>query len=145
LIAGCPQSDTAAGKWPSSACPYQWFPLTDGTHAIASVSKTAPVYAHSYSGYGAADLIVACPKGANVTGGKCLDATGKDVSALIPKAQVAAFVLVAPPPPVPVPLDYTVTVEGAVPPVGAVFKQLDSSQSQCFAVSNGARTARVCL
>jgi len=101
MIAGCP-SPLPAQSWPSSTCKYQWFPLTDTVHAIASNSKTTPIYQHTYTAYRSTDLLVACPSGAVTATGACTDATGKDVSQVIAKSAIPTFALTPPPPPQPV-------------------------------------------
>lgn len=142
MVAGCPSP--LPPQWPSSACAYQWYPLTDTTHAIVSVSKTAPIYQHTYSIYTAVDPVLACPAGAEVSGKSCTIG-GKDASVIVPKRAVASLGL-PPPPPAPVPADYTVTVNGVSDPnVAATFKALDSLQTQCFTIKSGNKSAQVCL
>jgi hypothetical protein len=54
-------------------------------------------------------------------------------------------VVVPPVKPAPVPADYTVSVLNTTPATGAVFKGLDSTVEQCFAVTSGGKSAQVCL
>lgn len=142
LIAGCP-SPLPAQSWPQSSCAYQWYPLTDTTHAIASVSKSAPSYQHTFGSYASTQLIIACPAGAVVSGASCTSG-GKDVSGVIQKALVSAFSII-PPVPTPVPADYLVSVVGALPPYGFLVKGLDSTQAQCFTVTSGAKSVQACI
>jgi hypothetical protein len=100
-VAGCPapvpNPVTHAG-WPSSTCKYQFYPLTDTTHAIASVSKTTPAYQHTYGGYPATAMLVACPKGAALSSDRvtCADASGADASLLTAKSAVPALAIGGP-------------------------------------------------
>lgn len=128
MIAGCPSpTPTGTVGWPPSTCAYTWYPITDGTHAIAAGSKTSPSYAHTWSGYAASTLIVACPAGAIVSGASCTSG-GKDVSALVAKSQVASFALappVTPPPTCPdtfVPVNWTCTSANGVATCTAPLK-----------------------
>jgi hypothetical protein len=123
-IAGCPSPiPSGTNNWPPSSCKYNFYPLSDTTHAIASVSKTTPTYQHTYPSYAATTLIVACPAGATVSGGSCTSG-GKDVSVVVAKSAVPALALgttpvtpVTPPPVTPtcpadtfVPLTWTCSV-----------------------------------
>lgn len=119
----------------------EWVPVTT-TSVVASVSQTNPQWKHTYAGYLPTDPLVACPAGANVMGSQCTDATGAEVSQVIPKSAVPAFILV----PRPVPADYTVRIQGVTDPnVAATFKGLDSAQVQCFVITTGTKTGQVCL
>jgi hypothetical protein len=85
--------------WPPAVCPKPaiFNPITANTYAAGSVSKTAPVWLHTYSGYAATDLLIACPTNAIVSadGTKCTNSAGADASVLtalsaIPKLSIAA-------------------------------------------------------
>lgn len=106
MIAGCP-SPLPAVSWPASTCQYNFYPLTDTTHAIAAISKTTPAYQHTYGAYGATALLVACPAGAIVSAATCLDSTGKDVSVIVAKSAIPALTIVPIVPPPPTGPDYT--------------------------------------
>lgn len=105
MIAGCPSPiPTGQTNWPQPTCKYIFYPLTDATHAIASLSKTTPTYQHTYPAYLATQLLVACPAGASVLGAICNDSTGKDASVVIAKSAIPALTIVPVTPPGP---DYT--------------------------------------
>lgn len=92
-VAGCP-----SGK--DNACKYQFYPLTDTTHWLASGSKTNPSYAHTYSGYAPTPtaLLVACPKGATLSAdSKACTAGGVDASQLVAYSLLPTFSTVVPP------------------------------------------------
>lgn len=72
-------------------------PLTS-TSVIASISKTAPSWSHSYSGYTSlapTALLVACPTAATVSadGSKCTNSTGADASSLVAANAVSTFTI----------------------------------------------------
>ena len=105
--------------WPSTPCPKTpiFSPLTNTANAAASVSKTAPVWAHTFAGYGATDLVVVCPAGDTVSADstKCTNAAGADASALIAASAVNATVVPVPPPAnVWVPMNWTCSVANGV-------------------------------
>ena len=150
-VLGCSDPAPAVSGKPTvffATCKTTAFVPVTSSSLVGTVSKVTPTWAHSFSYYlsnAALTPVVACPKGANITAGQCSDTAGKDVSVIVAASAVASLVLTPTPPPAPIPLDYSVSVVGADPPVGAVFKQLDSTQSQCFVVSNGLRSQQVCL
>jgi len=128
LVAGCP-SPLPAQSWPPSSCKYQFYPLTDTTHAIASRSKSIPVYQHTYGAYGPTDLLVACPAGANITaGGVCTDAAGNDVSQVVAKSAIPALTMTFTPTPPPVcpdtfvPMNWTCSVSNGTATCTAPIK-----------------------
>ena len=108
--------------WPSTPCPKTpVFSVTTNTaNAAASVSKTAPVWQHTFAGYAATDLVVVCPVGAIVStdATKCTTTAGADASVLIAASAVnaAAVPPVTPPPPanVWVPMNWTCAVANGV-------------------------------
>lgn len=98
-VLGCtnpaPAVPPAATIWFGS-CVTPAFTSTSSTSLVASVSKTAPVWAHTFGGYvnvAPTALVVACPKNATVTGAKCTDSKGVDVSGLVAASAVSAFTL----------------------------------------------------
>lgn len=104
-VAGCPapvpDQKTHTG-WPAGSCKYQFYPLTDTVHAVASVSKTAPIYAHTYSGYPPTAYLIACPQGAVLSADQTqCTANGKDASGIVSKALVGAFSIAVTPPAAP--------------------------------------------
>lgn len=105
-VLGCTNPAPAAAGKPTvfiSKCTTPAFLPSTTTSVIASVSKTAPVFSHTLSGYKGTDLIVACPIGAVVSGTNCT-ANGVDASALIPQSNAGSFKL-----PTPVTAAWTVT------------------------------------
>lgn len=142
-VLGCPPP-----LYPAKCAAPAFVPITNITYTIASVSKTAPVWAHTYGGYTVpTTLLVACPIGALVSGTSCTSA-GADVSALVAKSAVAGFTLpVTPPPPPPATTaNYTVTWAAAPATVGAtVFSSLPSNVQQCVTFAAGSHTATACL
>jgi hypothetical protein len=94
MIAGCPNPLPSSGDWPTTSCKYVFYPLTDTTHAIASRSKSTPIYQHTFGSYLPTDLIVACPKGAIVLGLSCTDSTGKDASVVVAKSAIPSLTII---------------------------------------------------
>lgn len=143
-VAGCPSP--VPPIWPASTCRYQFYPLTDAVHAIASVSKAAPIYQHTFSGYNLATvLLVACPIGAtlSVDAKQCTGPNGLDASALVAKSSIPTFAVVAPAPPPPLPpQNVTITAVDA-PAASALFHQLPNPE--CFVLSNGTQNVTACL
>lgn len=76
-----------------AACKTPVFVPLNSTSALASGSKTSPIWTHSFTGYKATDLLVACPAGATVSGATCTY-NGADASALVAQNQIAAFTVV---------------------------------------------------
>jgi hypothetical protein len=168
-VAGCPSPTPypVAGVttgWPGSACKYQFYPLSDTAHAIASASKSTPVYAHTYGGYVGAKYsgtLVACPIGATLSADSksCSDASGKDASALVTLANLPTFSIAAvTPPPVPTPvptptppppeansLSVTVTLAGSGgnPLPAAVYSNI--APGACFVWNDGTHSGQFCL
>jgi hypothetical protein len=117
-VAACPSP--VPPTWPASTCKYVFeLPDVRSPEAVASISKLAPVYTHTYSGYVVgkfAGVIVACPKNAVLSADKksCMDAAGKDASGLVTLSSLPTFSITAqsspppPPPPPPPAVDYTV-------------------------------------
>jgi hypothetical protein len=92
-VLGCTNPAPAAAGKPTvffPSCTTAAFLPTSTSSVVGSVSKTLPVWAHSFSGYAASALLVACPAGAIVSGAKCT-VNGADASALVAQSQVAAF------------------------------------------------------
>jgi hypothetical protein len=91
----------AVPPWPANRATCSKAPLfaslPNTVNPVASGSKAAPFWNHTFDGYLASDLVVACPIGAAVNAGTCTYA-GKDASALVAKAAVATFSVVATPP-----------------------------------------------
>lgn len=76
-----------------SSCKTPAFLPLSTLSVLASISKSTPVWAHSFSGYAATDKLVACPIGAVVSGATCT-ANGVDASALVAQSNVASFSIV---------------------------------------------------
>lgn len=92
-VLGCTNPAPAAAGKPTvffPSCTTAAFLPTSTSSVVGSVSKTLPVWAHSFSGYAATALLVACPAGAIVSGSNCT-VNGSDGSALVPQNQVNAF------------------------------------------------------
>jgi hypothetical protein len=145
-IAGCPSP--VPPSWPASTCKYQFYPLTDTVHAIASVSKATPVYQHTYGGYTSGTvLLVACPSGAtlSVDTKQCTGPDGLDASALVAKSAIPSFALPPPPPPPPVLVSVTITplAPSDPPQVAVTYRAIPAGS--CFALSDGTHTAQACL
>jgi hypothetical protein len=103
MVLGCSNPAPAAAGKPTVFFPKCLTPVfvpISSTSVIASVSKTSPSWAHSFSGYAASDKLVACPKGAMVSGIGCT-ANGADASALVAKNLVTDFALTPVTPPAP--------------------------------------------
>lgn len=100
-VQGCtnpaPAVPPATTVWLSVCKAPAFMPLTSAS-VVASASKTAPVWAHTFSGYAATDLVVACPINATLSadGTKCTNAAGADVSALTAVSVVPTFSIAAP-------------------------------------------------
>jgi hypothetical protein len=143
LIGACPSP--VPPVWPASTCRYQFYPLTDTVHAAASVSKTAPVYQHTYGGYSVATtLLVACPAGATLSADtkQCTGPDGLDASALVAKSAIPSFAIAPAPPPPAVLQDVTVTAVDA-PAAAALFPKLPTPE--CFTLSNGTQSVTACI
>jgi len=98
-VLGCTSPAPAVPPAPTvfiSSCKTPAFLPTSTTSVLASVSKTSPVWAHTFSGYKTTDLIVACPAGATVSGASCTF-NGADVSALVAVSNVPSFAVTPPP------------------------------------------------
>lgn len=104
-VLGCSNPTPAAAGQPTnfiSACKTTAFVPLNSTSVIASVSQTAPAWAHTYSYYAAGKepqtLLVACPVGATVStdGSKCTNAAGADASALTAASAVPTFKIAVP-------------------------------------------------
>jgi hypothetical protein len=132
-VLGCTNPAPAAAGQATvfiSACKTPAFlPLTT-TSVVASVSKTAPVFAHTLSGYQATDKLVACPIGATVSGATCT-LNGADVSALVAQSSVSTFT-VAPPPTVQGTLTWTAPTanDDGSTPADVVSYQVYEDQTQ---------------
>lgn len=130
-----------------SSCKTEAFFPTTTTSIVASVSKAAPVWAHSFGGYlsvAPTSLVIACPINAIVSSDltKCTDSTGADASALVPANAVATFTIAAPvvpPPPPPVLVNITVTLEGS-PSV----TWMQAPAGSCFSITDGTHASQVC-
>jgi hypothetical protein len=147
-VAGCPSPVPPA--WPASSCKYQFYPLTDTVHAIASVSKTAPVYQHTYGGYNlATTLLVACPIGATLSADtkQCTGPNGLDASALVAKSAIPTFATTFDPPVVTPPATVSVTIKPLAtsdpPQTTVTYSALPAGS--CFALSDGTHTTQACL
>lgn len=93
-IAGCPSPiPSGISNWPASTCKYNFYPLSDTTHAIASISQTNPIYQHTYPSYLATQMIVACPAGAVTSGSACTDSNGKDATVVVAKSVVPSLAI----------------------------------------------------
>lgn len=92
--------------WPPAICPKPavFSAMTNTINAAGSVSKMAPVWQHTFSGYlgdAPAALIIACPARATISADnmKCTNATGTDASALVAASAVSRFSIGGPAPP----------------------------------------------
>lgn len=155
-VAGCPAP--LPPTWPASTCKYQFYPLTDTTHAIASLSKATPVYQHTYAAYAStpAVLLVACPAGAVVSAdSKTCTSAGLDASALVAYSAVSKFaILPVDTPPRDYPVSWQLSVDGylvqhssdggatydagvQVPPAATsyTFPKLPTNVKHCFQVT----------
>lgn len=81
--------------WPPSVCPKPpvFSAITNTANAAGSVSKTAPLWQHTFNGYAPTAMIVACPSAAIISADntKCTNSAGADVSALIAASGVPTF------------------------------------------------------
>lgn len=142
-VLGCANPAPAVAGQPTvfiSKCTTPAFLPVTTSSVVASASKTAPVWAHSFTGYTATTLIVACPKGAVVSGGSCT-VNGVDASGLIAQSAVATFAVAATPPPPPPPaiVNITITMSG----MPAVTWQ-NVPAGSCFSITDGTHTAQTC-
>jgi hypothetical protein len=145
-VLGC--SNPAPAVAPSgtvwfSSCKTAVFVPLNTTSLVASVSKTSPVWAHTYGGYlsvASTALLVACPINATVSsdGSTCKDSTGADASALVTATSVATFSITPPAPP-PVLVDITLTFQGSP---AVTWSQVPAGS--CFSVSDGTHTSQLC-
>lgn len=112
-VLGCTNPAPAVPPAPTiwfGSCSATAFTSTSSTSLIASASKTAPVWAHTFGGYvnvAPSALVVACPTNATVSGSKCTDSKGADASALIAASAVSAFALAPPAVPTAVSVSWT--------------------------------------
>lgn len=103
-VLGCTNPAPAAAGKPTvffDKCTTTAFVPTTTSSVIASVSKTGPMWAHSYSWYLTHDptvSLVACPIGATVNAATCMY-NGADVSALVLQKNLAIFKVTPPPAP----------------------------------------------
>lgn len=92
MVLGCANPAPAAAGKPTvffTKCTTPAFVATTSSSAVASVSKTAPVWAHSFSGYPATTAIYTCPAGATVAGATCTY-NGADASVLVAQSAVSS-------------------------------------------------------
>ena len=137
-ISPAPAVPPATTVWLSSGCKTPAYLPLSTTSVVASVSKTAPVWAHTLTGYPASALVVACPIGAIVSGSSCTS-SGIDVSALVAQSSVATFSLPPPPPPAPAIVDVTITFPGSP---SVTWKQVEAGA--CFTITDGTHLAQEC-
>lgn len=82
-----PQVLVCPGALFPAKCAAPVFAPTSSPLTVASVSKTVPIWFHTFSGYAAADLLVACPVGATVsTDAKTCTNAGVDATVLLAKS-----------------------------------------------------------
>lgn len=96
MVLGCSNPAPAVAGKPTvffTKCFTPVFVPTTSSSVIASVSKTAPVWAHSISAYNSTDLLVACPSGAIVSGSTCSDSTKKDISVVVAKSAIPSLTI----------------------------------------------------
>lgn len=89
-----PQVLVCPGPLFPAKCTAAVFAPTSSPLTVASVSKTVPAWRHTFSGYLATDLLVACPVGATVSAdSKSCTLAGADATVLLAKS---AFTLPVP-------------------------------------------------
>lgn len=133
-----PAVPPATTVWLPSGCKTPAYLPLNTTSVVASVSKTASVWAHTLTGYPASTLIVACPIGAIVSGSSCTS-SGTDVSALVSQGSIATFSLPPPPPPAPVIVNITITFPGSP---SVTWSQVEAGA--CFTVTDGTHSTQEC-
>lgn len=138
-VLACP-----APQWPAPGfcANAAYVPITTPGQTVASVSKTKPIWAHTFSGYtDPTVMLVVCPPGATLSDDHkaCTNAQGTDASLLIPKSAIVAPVL-----PAPVMAAYTITSVSS-PDLVVTFSALNAKESQCFTIVSGVRTVTACV
>jgi hypothetical protein len=99
-----PQVLVCPGPLFPARCAAPLYAPLNSPFTAASVSKSAPVWGHTFGGYASGVLVVVCPVGASVSADSktCTDASGGDGSVLLAKSVVTAIpVPPAPPPAIP--------------------------------------------
>lgn len=115
-------------------CATALYAPTTSAYTAASVSKTAPQWAHTFGGYTDSALLIVCPVGANLStdSSACTNAAGTDASVLMPKSAIAA--------PVPLPTTQTVVISSVDNPQFTMTYQ-GAAVPACFTVN----AAKVCV
>lgn len=105
--------------WPGTNCKAASFqPLTNLVPTVSSGPASKPVWAHTFSGYGPADLLLTCPAGAALSADlkQCTGADGRDASKLVAKSAIPTFSIApatpANPTPGPVSLSWSAPTAG---------------------------------
>lgn len=138
---------TTAQVWVCPGAPYPSkcatpvFAPTTSTFSVASVSKSVPVWAHSFGGYAGTALLVVCPMGAvlSADSSACTNAAGQDARVLLLKSAVTTLIIPPIPPPI-VPLQQSVVITSVDnPQLIVTFTALPVPA--CFTLN----TQRVCV